>query len=109
MASENVLTITDQNFEAEVLKSGKPFMLDFWATWCQPCLRLGPIVDEVAAENAATFRVGKLDVDNNPETAQEFGVSSIPTLVFFKGGQEVDRIVGGVPKSVLQQKIKQYS
>ncbi len=100
--AEGVLTVTDQNFQDEVLGSPLPVLLDFWATWCGPCLRVAPIVEEFARENAGKFKVGKLDVDQNGETAAQFGVMSIPTMIVFKGGAEVDRIVGAVPKSQLQ-------
>ena len=83
--------ITTQNFEEEVLKSEKPFLLDFWATWCGPCMRQGPIVEELGEEG---YAVGKLDVDQNMELAQQFRVMSIPTLIIFKNGAEAHRLVG---------------
>ncbi|MBI5153904.1 thioredoxin [Candidatus Poribacteria bacterium] len=106
--AEGVLTVTDQNFQEEVLGSSVPVLLDFWATWCGPCLRVAPIVEELARESAGKFKVGKLDVDQNGETASQFGVMSIPTLIVFKGGEEVDRIVGAVPKSQLQTLIARH-
>ncbi|MCB2153638.1 thioredoxin [bacterium] len=103
--ADNVLAVTDSNFQAEVLNSSTPVLVDFWATWCGPCLRVAPIVEELANENDGKLKVVKLNVDEAGDTAGEYGVQSIPTLVIFKGGQEVDRIVGAVPKSTLQAAI----
>ena len=93
-------TITSQNFEEEVLKSEKPILLDFWATWCGPCMRQGPIVEALAEEG---YNVGKLDVDQEMGLAQQFKVMSIPTLLIFKGGQEVHRLVGLTSKEDLKK------
>lgn len=90
---------TSKNFEEEVLKSEKTVLVDFWATWCGPCMRQGPIIDELAAEG---FAVGKVDVDEEPALAQQFGVMSIPTIIIFKGGKEINRIVGLTPKDRLK-------
>ena len=96
-----VITITKENFEAEVLKSAQPVLLDFWAAWCGPCRMLSPIVDEVAEERT-DVKVGKVNVDEQPDLAAEFGVMSIPTLLVFKGGQVADRSVGLVsPQEIL--------
>lgn len=92
-------TITAQNFETEVLKSEKPVLVDFWATWCGPCMRQAPIVDALAEEG---YAVGKVDVDQEPGLAQQFQVMSIPTLLIFKGGKEVKRLVGLTPKDTLK-------
>ena len=92
--------ITTQNFEEEVLKSEKPFLLDFWATWCGPCMRQGPIVEELGEEG---YAVGKLDVDQNMELAQQFRVMSIPTLIIFKNGVEAHRLVGLTDKEELKK------
>ena len=94
-----VMTITAQNFEKEVLKSEKPVLIDFWATWCGPCMRQGPIVEELAAEG---YTVGKVNVDEEPGLAQQFQVMSIPTLIIFKDGKEAKRLVGLTPKDTLK-------
>lgn len=93
-------TITSQNFEEEVLKSEKPILLDFWATWCGPCMRQGPIVEALAEEG---YNVGKIDVDQEMGLAQQFKVMSIPALLIFKGGQEVHRLVGLTSKEDLKK------
>ena len=97
-----VVTITDKNFDAEVLKSDKPVLIDFWAAWCGPCRMVSPIVDEIS-EEVAGIKVGKVDVDENPELAQKFGVMSIPTLVVVKDGKVVQRAVGARPKSQIKE------
>ncbi|MBR2764639.1 MAG: thioredoxin [Blautia sp.] len=91
--------ITAANFEEEVLKSEKPILVDFWATWCGPCKRQGPILSELAAEG---YSIGKVDVDEEPSLAQQFNVMSIPTLILFKGGQEAERLVGLSSKDTLK-------
>ena len=93
----------DNNFEAEVLQSGEPVLVDFWAPWCGPCRQIAPVIEELAGENDGTVKVGKLNVDEAPGSAQSYGVSSIPTLMVFKGGEVVDRFVGMQPKARLQQ------
>lgn len=99
------LTITKENFEQEVLKSDVPVLVDFWASWCGPCKMLLPIVGQVA-EEATDFKVGKINVDEQMELASQFGVSTIPTLVVFKNGQEVKRSVGLIPKEQIFELVK---
>jgi len=99
------LQFTDSNFSAEVLQSDKPVLVDFWAEWCGPCRMIAPIVEELANEYDGKFKVGKLDVDNNPQVATQFGIRSIPTLLIIKGGKVVDSIIGAVPKAQFVQKL----
>jgi thioredoxin 1 len=102
------VTITDQNFTEEVTNSNLPVLIDFWAVWCGPCRAIAPIVEQLAGEYDGKVKIGKLDVDENPETAVKFGVRSIPTLLLFKNGQVVDTIIGAVQKNVIVQKITPY-
>lgn len=99
------ITITDGNFEEEVIKSEKPVLIDFWAVWCGPCKIIAPVVEEIAVEYDGKAKVGKLDVDNNQQTAIKFGVRSIPTLLIFKDGKLKDTIIGAVPKGQIVQKL----
>ncbi|MBV9121188.1 MAG: thioredoxin [Chloroflexi bacterium] len=97
--------VTDGTFQNDVLKSSEPVLVDFWATWCQPCRMVAPVVDEIASENSGKLKVVKLDVDENQNTAMQYGVSSIPTLILFKDGQPVERVVGFNPKERLMSKL----
>nr|WP_272945908.1 thioredoxin [Dehalococcoides mccartyi] len=105
--NDMVMEITDQNFEAEVLKSAKPVLVDFWAPWCGPCRMVAPIIDKLSTKYEGKFKFCKLNVDENKTTAAQYRVMSIPTLLFFKGGQVADMVVGAVPESALSQKIDQ--
>ncbi|GGH14957.1 thioredoxin [Mucilaginibacter phyllosphaerae] len=99
------LEITDANFEELVLKSDKPVLVDFWAEWCGPCRMVGPVVEEIAKEYDGKAVVGKVNVDNNPGISTKYGIRNIPALLYFKGGEIVDKQIGAVPKSVLAGKL----
>ena len=100
------LELTDANFAENVLKSDKPVIVDFWAVWCGPCRMVGPVVEELANDYAGKAVIGKLDVDNNPEIAQKYGIRNIPTILFMKNGEVVDKQVGAASKDVLEGKLK---
>ncbi len=103
--SGNVTQVTDATFEATVVNADKPAMVDFWATWCGPCRIIAPHVEALAEEFAGKAIVAKVDVDSSRQTAIKFGIQSIPTLLFFKGGKMVDRVIGAVEKKVLKEKL----
>lgn len=105
MASANVLNVTDASFDAEVLKSDKPVLVDFWAPWCGPCVQLGPVIDEIADSKVGTVKVVKVNIDQNLETAGKFRINSIPALLFIKNGEVRDQLVGRVPKADIVAKL----
>ena len=102
----SVVTITKANFEQEVLNSDVPVLVDFWAPWCGPCRMMAPIVDEIAEEKAGQVKVGKIDIDENPDLAMQFGVMSIPTLAVFKNGTLAEKSVGLKPKAAVEDLLK---
>jgi len=104
--SEKVHTVTDANFDAEVLKSETPVFVDFWANWCPPCKIVGPIVDEIAHELDGKLKVCKVNVDDSQQTAQAYGIRAIPTLMLFKNGSAVKTLVGAHPKEELKKEIE---
>ena len=106
MASENIVEVTDSNFPAEILKSPLPVLVDFWAVWCAPCRAIAPHVEALASQYAGQIRVGKCDIDSNPQVPSQFEIRSIPTLLMFKDGKVVGQLVGAVPRARLEDMIK---
>jgi thioredoxin 1 len=102
------VTITEQNFQQEVMESQTPVLIDFWAVWCGPCKVISPIVEELASEYQGKLKVGKVNVDENNQLAMQFQVMSIPTLKIFKGGKVVGEIVGAAPKGTIEDEIKKH-
>jgi thioredoxin 1 len=98
--------VTDNNFQAEVIESDKPVLVDFWAPWCGPCRVVAPVLEEIAAERGEELRIVKLNVDENQQTAAAFEVLSIPTLILFKGGQPVKKVIGAYPKKKLEAELE---
>ena len=105
-ATAHPLTITDQNFHDEVEAANLPVLLDLWAAWCGPCRVIAPVIEQLATELSGRVKVGKLNVDENPQTAARFGVRSIPTLLVLKGGREIDRLVGALPKQEILDRLR---
>ncbi len=108
MASPNLVTITDANFEAEVTNSSSPVLVDFWAEWCGPCKMIAPVLEEIAEEYDGKLRIVKLNVDDNPQTARRFDVMSIPTLILFQDGQPKKRMVGAKGKNALLADLAEF-
>lgn len=102
------INLADATFEQEVLKSDLPVLIDFWAAWCGPCRMIAPVIEELANDYEGKAKICKLDVDNNQQTAMQFGIRSIPTILIFKGGEVVDTIVGAVPKEQILNKLKSH-
>jgi thioredoxin 1 len=99
------IEITDANFEQEVIKSELPVLIDFWAVWCGPCKMIAPLVEQLSGEYEGKVKIGKVDVDNNPNISMQYGIRSIPTLLVFNGGKVVDQIIGAVPKQAIAAKL----
>jgi thioredoxin 1 len=102
MEKGTLFHVTDEKFDEEVLKSDLPVLVDFWAPWCRPCLAIAPAVEDLAKEYSGRIKVGKMNVDENPQTPSTFGIRGIPTLILFKGGKAVNQVVGAVPKTRLK-------
>jgi thioredoxin len=108
MSQESTLHTTDERFATDVLKGSTPVLADFWAEWCAPCRRIAPVLEEIAQEYAGRLRIAKVNVDENPRTPGRFGVQAIPTLILFKHGEPVERLVGALPKNELLSKIQPH-
>ncbi len=102
----NYVILTDENFQQEVLNSDVPVLIDFWAAWCAPCRMIAPMIEQLASEFEGRAKIAKMDVDHHPQTPMQFGIRSIPTLLYFKDGQVVDQVVGAASKKVLTEKLE---
>jgi thioredoxin 1 len=108
MTMGNAVAVNEASFDEEVVKSSVPVLVDFWAAWCGPCRAIAPTVEELASEYAGKLKVVKVDVDENPDVSSRYGVQSIPTLLVFKGGEVVERLIGAYPKNMLLQKLQPH-
>lgn len=108
MASGKVVEVTDQDFDEQVIKGKGLILVDFWAEWCGPCRMVAPILEELAVEYKEQVTVAKLNVDENRQTATRFGIRSIPTILFFKDGAQVEQVIGAMPKSAIKAKVQQH-
>ena len=106
MASESIVELSDSSFESEVINSEKPVLVDFWAPWCGPCRALAPVIEEISTDFVDKLKVGKVNVDDNPEISMKFGIRSIPTLMVFKDGEVQEQIIGAVPKSEIERALE---
>ncbi len=106
--SKDTVAVQDASFKAEVIDSGVPVLVDFWATWCAPCRAIAPALEELATQYKGKVKIAKVDVDESQQVAQQYGIRSIPTLLLFKGGKVVDQLVGAMPKAKLEDAIKKH-
>lgn len=106
--AQNVVELSDGNFQSAVLEAQTPVLVDFWAVWCGPCKAIAPHLESLATEMSGAVTVGKLNIDNSPNSAMQYNVRSIPTLILFKGGRPVDQIVGAVPKAKIEEMVKRH-
>ena len=106
--SQQIAHVNDDEFENQVLNSSEPVLVDFWAEWCVPCHMVSPVVEEIARDHAGRMKAVKLNVDDNPDTARRYGVMSIPSLILFKGGQEVARVIGAKPKDAILRDLEPH-
>ena len=102
----NIKEITDGDFKKEVIESGEPVLVDFWATWCAPCKAIAPMLEELSVQHQGKVKIVKVNIDDNQDTPQQYGIRSIPTLLLFKGGRVVDQIVGAVPKARVEDSLR---